>query len=309
MEELIRSVFQAELNVGRVVFTELQQPSLQLVTEMYSHMSSMPQRHLEYDEQDFLVYFDVADFAGSLRMMVKDIERKIKAACTNYEDALKENYRDQGGKTAVLNEIVCDAISLNLQELNRIYETFCKMYGERMVDLNQYTAAIDLQKLVMVHHEKFREFAKGYLTYDPDDAKDWRNCIRKCEHCAEVWVKVDGCDDATTCGARLKQALWSDVFGEARRYMLQKVGRHFKFVVNPNFMTTRAAKYTSTASEKPIGCQKRIIWKDQPRLSSEELAQFFSTKQVEDVISEFRRTNEWRSMIDRKNRKIALFGA
>ena len=40
------------------------------------------------------------------------------------------------------------------------------------------------------------------MSYDPEDIKDWRNKIRKCPSCSEVWIKVEGCEDVTTCGAR-----------------------------------------------------------------------------------------------------------
>ena len=39
------------------------------------------------------------------------------------------------------------------------------------------------------------------MSYDPDDKTDWKNYLKKCNHCGEIWLKVSGCDGNTKCGA------------------------------------------------------------------------------------------------------------
>ena len=40
------------------------------------------------------------------------------------------------------------------------------------------------------------------MSYDPNNTLDPRNMIRKCPHCAEIWINEEGCDGETTCGNR-----------------------------------------------------------------------------------------------------------
>lgn len=42
------------------------------------------------------------------------------------------------------------------------------------------------------------------MSHNPDDNTDPRNMMRSCPHCNLVWIKVEGCDGATTCGNRTK---------------------------------------------------------------------------------------------------------
>jgi hypothetical protein len=48
------------------------------------------------------------------------------------------------------------------------------------------------------------------MSYDIDDPKDFKNLIKACPHCGEVWVKVEGCDFQTTCGARVSDSYKKD---------------------------------------------------------------------------------------------------
>merc|ERR1719183_3258665 len=71
-----------------------------------------------------------------------------------------------------------------------------------MIDLDCYTSSISLQKSIECAHREFRDDVKELMSYNPDDTKDWKNCIRRCQFCGEVWVKVSGCEGQTTCGSR-----------------------------------------------------------------------------------------------------------
>jgi hypothetical protein len=48
------------------------------------------------------------------------------------------------------------------------------------------------------------------MSYNPDDNSDPRNQIRKCYHCDEIWIKVEGCDGVTKCGSRGWGKGWID---------------------------------------------------------------------------------------------------
>lgn len=44
------------------------------------------------------------------------------------------------------------------------------------------------------------------MSYNPLNLNDPKNLIKRCPHCREVWVKVEGCDGTTTCGNRAEVA-------------------------------------------------------------------------------------------------------
>jgi hypothetical protein len=57
---------------------------------------------------------------------------------------------------------------------------------------------------------EFRKDAIQWMSYNPDDNSDPRNQIRKCYHCEEIWIKVEGCDGITNCGNREWDEGWID---------------------------------------------------------------------------------------------------
>ncbi|CAB9501217.1 expressed unknown protein [Seminavis robusta] len=49
--------------------------------------------------------------------------------------------------------------------------------------------------------KNFVEASNTFLSWNVTDVSDPRNHYRACNHCGAVFVKVEGCDGATTCGA------------------------------------------------------------------------------------------------------------
>ena len=39
-----------------------------------------------------------------------------------------------------------------------------------------------------------------YISHDKNNLKNPLNNIKRCQYCSEVWIKVSGCQDKTTCG-------------------------------------------------------------------------------------------------------------
>lgn len=52
-----------------------------------------------------------------------------------------------------------------------------------------------------VKGKQFVERTNLFLSWNVTDLNDVRNHYRACNHCGAVYVKVEGCDGATTCGA------------------------------------------------------------------------------------------------------------
>lgn len=306
MRNIITDIFKDDTGVDRVLFTELHSNPHDIATDMHNCMKDMPQMKLEYSDEDFLMYFNVAEFRGRMKMKVIDLERKIKGICNGFVEALEEMEEDpnipkMGDER---NGIIMDAISQNLMELNEIVDAFIEQDGDQMHTLDSYTAYIDLQKIILNQHNDFRDRAKALLTYDPDDANDWRNCVRKCEHCGEIWVKVEGCDDATTCGAIPSSG---DSITSSFRYILRKVNKKFRFVHSSEFSQRKAPKYCPKNATKQMGCGKQIVWKNQPRVPESELNKLFTTKDLESVIMQFRTRQDFTSRMKFRDCSIPLF--
>ena len=73
------------------------------------------------------------------------------------------------------------------------------------------------------------------MSYDPDDYEDPRNMIRRCPHCGEIWMKVEGCDGQTRCGERGWENGWADSI-ETKTMKLPTVRYEFKFTEDLKFL-------------------------------------------------------------------------
>lgn len=113
-----------------------------------------------------------------------------------------------------------------------------------------------------------------------DDTSNWRNALRRCQHCGEVWVRVEGCDGETTCGLLPQTGdpygedsyidyLWTTVQGKRR----------------PNKITKRkkapASRSTAVAQTKQVGCGKPIVWRDQAIVPIDDVDVLFDTQELE----------------------------
>ncbi len=61
------------------------------------------------------------------------------------------------------------------------------------------------------------------MSYNPDENSDLRNQIRKCYHCDEIWINVEGCDGVTKCGSRG----WIDY---SSKNTIKTSGSKYKFI-------------------------------------------------------------------------------
>merc|ERR1712232_770608 len=148
-------------------------------------------------EAEFLMYFRVADESRAQKKVAAKAEEEVRKILNGYKGMLKAL-----GSIADKDDIIMCAIASSRYDVDEVYDRFIAEFGARMVDLDCYTNSIALQKIIECAHREFREDAKELMSFNPDDTKDWRNSIRKCQFCGEVWVKVSGCNGSTTCGKR-----------------------------------------------------------------------------------------------------------
>eukprot|EP00415_Alexandrium_ostenfeldii_P001143 UN1143 len=190
----------------------------------------------------------------------------------------------------------------------KVYQPFLRRNGDDAVAFEDYAACIDLQKIIHDAHNAFRTEAIKHLAVNPDDHLNWRNAIRRCQHCREVWVKVEGCDGATTCGARPS---CGDI-GKSDHYFRLCWERVDGFLRPAKFSMRRqmSTAATSDASKdvRPIGCGGSIVWKDQAVVSQMELDSLFTTQELENILSSFKMASRFQRLRRKKEKKIKAFG-
>ena len=72
-----------------------------------------------------------------------------------------------------------------------------------MVEHNDFLAIFEMKKTIMLELQGYTDYVtKTHLKLDINDKKDWRNQIKHCQYCNEIWWKTEGCEEMTTCGQR-----------------------------------------------------------------------------------------------------------
>ena len=308
MEEHIRWSFKEEYGMN-VVFSDQHSTA----SELFHHMRTaaiahLPKLQLSYTDEEFMEHFDLKTWKGREQFDLHRLKKQIEKLCGEFEEGLHHLVATQE-KLSIeeRQDYIYAIIQQNRKELEeKVYQPFLRRNGDDEIAFDDYTASIELQKLIHRAHSEFRDEAKKYLLVNPDNTHDWRNAIRRCQHCREVWVKVEGCDDATQCGARPSKLdpscdayyrlLWERVEGKLRPG---------KFLMKPQ--PKRAKKADAARNIKGIGCGQNIVWKDQAIVPKSELDILFSTQQLENILSSFKMDTQFQQLRKKKERAICPF--
>lgn len=307
MEQHISSTFHTDYGMDRVVFSCSQTPAPVLFHALRAEAVKTPKKQLSYTDEEFMEYFDMKAWKGREKIALHRLEKQVEKLCAEFSEGLA-HLIDGGAKFSQdeVQEYIYAMIQQNGMELeSNIYDPFVKRHGDNAVEFDDYAACIEVQKLIRKAHEQFRGEAKIYLAVNPDDHADWRNSIRYCQYCGEVWVKVEGCDGETNCGAlpstgdpRASFSLyWERINGKLR----------------PGKRPMKARSKTSQAtvsSRGPnrIGCGRNIVWKNQAVVPQSKLASLFSPQELENILSSFKMGTKFRKLRNKKEREIQVWG-
>ncbi|CAJ1343880.1 unnamed protein product [Effrenium voratum] len=309
MEAHIRKSFQADYGMNRVVFSNATSNAWMLFDDMRKAIAKLPKVQLSYTDEEFMEHFDLKAWKGREQFDLHRLKKQIKKLCAQFEEGLRHLVATRHMLSPQeVQDYIYAIIQQNRMELEEnVYQPFLHRNGENEIAFDDYAASIELQKLIHRAHSDFRNEAKRYLLVNPDNTNDWRNAIRRCQHCREVWVKVEGCDGATTCGARPSgrdasstayyRLLWERVEGKLRPG---------KFLMKPQTSDTK--KTNAAANLKPIGCGKSIVWSDQAVVPPCQLDCLFSTQQLENILSSFKMDKQFQMLKKRKEKEIQPFG-
>lgn len=258
-------------------------------------------KQLTYTDEEFWGLFNLKTWKGletwDLNRLTTSVEQLTKAYTEGIEH-LKEHRNNYSSSD--FENFVYASIQQNRADLmEKVYNPFVEQHGENEVEFDDFAACIELQKIIHRAHEEFRNKAKALLSVNPDDTSNWRNAIRKCQHCGEIWVKVQGCDGDTTCGARPSAPdVNAGAFVRVWWEMIDGVLRPQNAVDSSQQTTAKAA----VREEKSIGCGKTINWKNQAVVPSAELDTFFTTQALQDIMGSFKTMPQFQKAKQKKEK-------
>lgn len=297
----------AEEDFVKIIFINKEMDPIHVALMMQNCMKNMPHIQLEYDDTAFYINFQVAGNSKIQRKWLAKIRKELELLSKKWEDMVGSLEVNETN-----DEIIMSAITQNRWDLDQVYERFHTTFGEEMVDTDCYANAIKLQKIIHELHTKFRVFAKQRMSYNPDDSNDWRNAVRKCTHCGEIWVKVCGCDGETTCGARPKDKFDALQGRPWTRYTFFEVAGRFLWMDQTD--STTGSKLSEESKEnrqntgdRAKGCGREIVWKNLPRLTADELNEkILEVKGLENVLNALREKPDFQRSMAQMNERIQV---
>jgi len=242
----------------------------------------------------------VAALANAVRKFDKPIraaEQKVLAA----EDFVMEVVKDV--KNEVTDEVVIALQAQTEDEIKEAKEHIFRLASDQSVDTQNLVYG-KAGLLLSVKLKNFMERTNRALSWDVADPRDPKNNYKRCPHCGAVWIKVEGCDDETTCG----NVPGGSVAKGRAAMSAQFVDRGDRFVVNciyegVEYTRTQAANLLSalrgrsskgagkqkdsTKTQKGIiesGCGRVIAWRSMPPITEEQKLQIFNEWNAVEII-------------------------
>lgn len=89
--------------------------------------------------------------------------------------------------------------------LRKLLDAFTEKTKEKMLENDYFGIYFAVQKIILdcteEFHLKTRAFLTDKMTHELKDGQKIIDVFRECPNCKEIWLKVQGCNDAT-CGNR-----------------------------------------------------------------------------------------------------------
>lgn len=203
VETHIRTIFFEEYG-HNVVFSDENTSAADLFHALHDDASQVGKVALEYTDAEFLEMFDLKRWQGHQKKDLRKFEKAIERITDSYAEGLEFLTTQKGAYSSdEYQGYLFAMIRQHWDDLQSdVYEPFYKKHGGNQIEFDDFTTTIELNKKMLASHKAFRDLAIGELGADPDDPSDWRNSIRQCQFCGEIWVKVEGCTGTTECGRR-----------------------------------------------------------------------------------------------------------
>jgi len=293
----------------RVLFSQEDTRKEPLFYSMRAAIAMNAPQAIKYSEAEFVSHFrQQDDVRGTVQH--RDLvaaKQDVQGLESDYGKAVMSLVQAQrsGSVTAAESqEFLYASIREHDAEIEtKVLEPFYTKHGGDMIDHDDYTCYLELQRLATRSHKAFRDKVKRHLIVDPDDTNDWRNCIRRCPHCQTVWVKVQGCDGGTTCG---KMPDAGDAASAFVNYLWERVDGMLQW---KKATSTKATNPKAAKKVDGVGCGRAITWKDMPIVPAEEVEKFYNTRDLQAVLEATKGKPQFQKALKEQKRKEDLADA
>ena len=328
----ISEIFASDHDVHEVVFSDRLISNENLFNQMYDALKDKPQVQLQYSEAEFLQYFELKAWKGRELHDLHRTKNVVQGITTSFIAGLNDLEEHRSDYTSdEWQDFIFSAIQQCHKELNEgVLDPFVKRNMNAELEFDDYAAYIELRKIVNDAQADVRNEAKRLLPINPDDTSNWvrivlkffvlmqlqisisffllqRNALRRCQYCGEVWVKVSGCDDETTCGLIPEQG---DPYGN--EFFLSCMWTKVNGIWKPK--KVRETKNIATRTTREIdrhdikvGCGRKIDWKSQAILPLSEVETLFSTQELEQILNNIGFDIDFVSKKKKKESDIVVF--
>ena len=264
----------------------------ELANELSAAMAVAPPQAVTLDKDTFLLTFPLME-VHAMRKVQGDHLRKANEVTREFE---KISQASQGIPSNERDDFLHALIIAHKTNLDAMKTDFHREHGPDMNAMDFYMYYVDLQKEMLMLSSKFSENVSALMTWKLDDKSDVRNQIKRCPHCELVWVKVEGCDGATTCGNDTFTGTWTNDNGFAApwfKYSFSwssiKRGWGWERNTPPSKRPVSASqKSLRTNNTKKQGCGKAINWGQLPKLSDDELRDLFDVSSLDELQAFFK---------------------
>ncbi len=309
IQQKIRDIF-VDFDVHDIVFSQHSTIKEDLFNRMYDIASKKPAVKLEYSEGEFLQYFELKAWKGRELHDLYRMKNSIQGLMSGFLQGLRELEAQRGAYSNEVEDFqdcVYSAIQQSSRELEEmIIVPFLTRNAASENEFEDYAAYIELRKMVSTAHSEVRNEAKRLLLIDPDDSGDWRNALRRCQHCGEVWVRVEGCDGETTCG--LVPSSGDPDSGESYvKYIWKNFGEAWRPEKTTKRKKARAIRENVETSTRQVGCGRNFVWKDQAIVPSTEVDAIFSTQELQLILSNFSLNTDFMAKKQSRDENIQVF--
>jgi len=308
IEQEISTIFEDDHDVRQVLFSDESTCKDELFQGMYNAIQDKPSIQLEYSEVEFLQHFDLKAWKGREMHDLYRTKNLVQGLTSGFLEGLSdlEKHRNDYPEDE-FQDCVFSAIQQSRNDLEElVMSPFEKRNRNQQMEFDDYASWIEMKKIVDESHSDVRNEAKRLLNINPDDTSNWRNALRRCQHCGEVWVKVEGCDGTTTCGLIPSEG---DPYGEASyfSYVWSKAGEYYRPKKVSKRKRGRVVREKTQSEERKVGCGREIDWKNQAILPLSEVDALFNTQELQQFLNSFIVNTGFVSSKNKKEGDVPVF--
>lgn len=263
-----------------IVYSEFSVPE-EVAKLMFACLSNMMPEKIDIPDDDFYLKYNICEARGGLLMSLRNHEIEIQKISIEYQELLKRIFSNNEYDRSLKDEMLHYLIIEFRNQIEKISDEFIRNYSGMISDIHYFTLFIKIQKANIKYCDEYVELVVSNMSYNPNDKDDPRNMIKRCPFCGLIWLKVEGCDNATICGSI--PTSYFDFETEPKPFygfIIKKINGYlnlFRTELPRRFGSMQVGKKCS----KGVGCGNQIIWKDCPRVEDALIIELFKVQTID----------------------------